>query len=215
VIPHGRVRQPPLFGPHTRSCSARPASNWLVNLSIRRCPVNAPPRPLRAGETVTLIVQLENWRVLRVADRPGWGDPSWSLQQWVDGRWCGEAMFRVSASVRDYLKARAGTIDPQAAAILEALPKRCDRDPAHPPPSREKRPAVVRPAVECPAVKAAPTKRPPTGKRAALASKFLQWRSGKPAHALAGSQAIPAAQAENNSQAPRAASALQQAEATP
>jgi hypothetical protein len=37
-----------------------------------------------------------------------------------------------------------------------------------------------------------PTKRPAsTGKRAALSSKFLQWRSGTPAHALAGSSQHP------------------------
>jgi hypothetical protein len=152
------------------------------------------------GETVTLIVQIgEIFRVLRIADRPGWGAPSWSIQRKVDGAWRGEAMFRVSASVREYLGARVA-IDADAAAILEALPKRCDRDtgfdygfrPKPPPPKRPRKTGT---------------------KRAALASKFLQWRDGKPAHALAGSQAIPAPPAEMARWAPRAAVGNADAEA--
>jgi hypothetical protein len=168
---------------------------------------------VNSGET-TLIAQInESWRVLRIADRPGWGSPSWSIQQQVDGVWCGKAVVRPAHMLREMVKAWCGRIDPDAAAILEALPKRCDRDPTRPPwpdPPKKKQP---RPPRE-PAVKATPTPAP-TGKRAALASKFLQWRDGQPVDALAGSQAIPAPQAENNAQAPRAASALQQAEAMP
>jgi hypothetical protein len=171
--------------------------------------VNPPPRPLRA-ETVTLICTIgESFRVLRIADRPGWGSPSWSIQRKVDGAWRGEAMFRVSASLRDYLKARVD-IDADAAAILARLPARSDRDPAYasPPRYQKRLPAVV------PTVKATPTKRPaPTGKRAAVAAKFLTWRDGKPAHALAGSQAIPAPPAAMAQWAPRAAPGNVDAEA--
>jgi hypothetical protein len=158
------------------------------------------------GETVTLIAQLENWRVLRVADRPGWGKPCWSIQRKVDGAWRDEAMFRVSASVREYLKARAGTIDAEAAAILARLPVRCDRDTRYdtptPPPKRPRPPPE-------PAVKATPTKRPrPAGRRAALAASFMQWQGGKPVDAAPRDPVPNPPPTENNSQAARAASAL-------
>jgi hypothetical protein len=134
------------------------------------------------SETVELIAQLNaRWRVLRIEGRPGWGPPCWLIEN-PGGNHRG-AVFRVSAMLRDYLTSRAGTIHPDAAAILEALPERCDRDRARPPPLREKkrRAQVVRPAVvvSTPQPTPQPKKRStaPTGGRDRLAAKFLSWRA--------------------------------------
>jgi hypothetical protein len=197
------------------------------------------------GETVTLICALnEDWRIMRIADRPGCGPPFWSVERKIAGDWIGQATFRTPGMILWFLEGRAGTIDADAAAILAGLPARCDQDPAYPKPPRyqtkrprpprEKRPAVVRPVVvrtkpwlalgcseatyyrrkaaakksaaENAVMMATPAKQPElTGKRAALASQFLQWRDGKPAHALAGPQPSQAPPAEMARWARRAA----------
>jgi hypothetical protein len=162
-------------------------------------------------ESVTLICTIgENWRVSRIADRPGWGAPRWLIERKVDSDWRGEATFRVAASLREYLQYNCGPIDPEAAAILAPLPARCDRDPQFPPPPRyqTKRPRKPRE----PAVVAG-------SNRAALASQFTSWRDAQAAsRPVVRSQPETAPTpppAENNAQAARAASALQQAEAKP
>jgi hypothetical protein len=128
----------------------------------------------------TLIAQLnESWRVLRIAGGPpGCGPPFWSIERKIAGDWIGQATFRTPGMILWFLHGRAGTIDPDAAAILAALPARCDQDPRYrisPPPKKRPRP------LREPAVVATPTEQPaPTGKRTALASQFLTWRDGKP-----------------------------------
>jgi hypothetical protein len=152
-------------------------------------------------ETVTLICTIgESWRVLRIADRPGWGPPIWLIERQADGGWRGEATFRVAASLREYLQYNCGPIDPEAARKLSWLPARCDRDPSYPSPPRyqTKRPRKPRePAVG--------------SNRAALVAQFTSWRDAKAASLPVVRSQPETAQnpppAENNAQAARAAPA--------
>jgi hypothetical protein len=148
-------------------------------------------------ETVTLICMVnESWRVLRIADRPGWGWPLWLIERQAD-TWCGAATFRVAASLREYLQYNCGPIDPEAAEILAALPKRCDRDPRFPAPVREKKERPPRASAAAEA------------KRAALASQFMSWRDAqKPPVVRSQTETAPnPPPGENNAQAARAAPA--------
>jgi hypothetical protein len=150
-------------------------------------------------ETVTLICTLnEDWRIVRIADRPGCGPPFWSVERKIAGDWIGQATFRTPGMILWFLHGRVGTIDPDAAAILAALPARCHQDPRYRISPPKKRPRPLRdPAV--------------VAKRTALASQFLTWRDGKPHNSpVVRSQPETAPTpppVENNSQAPRAAPA--------
>jgi hypothetical protein len=174
-------------------------------------------------ETVTLIAQInEDWRVLRIADRPGWGAPRWSIERKVDSGWRGEATFRVAATVREFVQYNCGPIDPDAARKLSWLPERCDRDPSYPSPPRypTKRPfagASKRPRLpRAPAVVATPTKREPaSSKRTALAHKFMTWRKpqNEPVVRCQPETAPTPPPAEMARRAPRAATGTVDAEA--
>jgi hypothetical protein len=98
------------------------------------------------SETVTLIAQINaGWRVLRVAGRPGWGRPAWSLQRMADGgEWQGVAVVRASHMLREMVRAWAGAVDAETAGILNALPQRCDiREPGSPPKPKPKKKRVA------------------------------------------------------------------------
>jgi hypothetical protein len=137
------------------------------------------------SETVTLVAQLSaGWRVLLVANRPGWGRPTWLLQNMVDGAWCDVALTRASGMLREIVLAKAGTVDAETAAILRDLPTRCDiREPGSPPkPKRKKRAAEAKAPVNPPTPEPAVRrmKRDAGGaKRAAVVAAFMQWRSQK------------------------------------
>jgi hypothetical protein len=136
------------------------------------------------SETLICTVN-DSWRVVRVSG-PVWGSqPTWLIQEHVDGGWRGKLAFRMTESVREFVKYRAGPVDPAAAQILASLPLRCPRDP-RPPIEKKRRPAGVRPVVPAvAAVTAAPEKRPPPPtkrqaagqRRAAVAARFLNWRA--------------------------------------
>jgi hypothetical protein len=150
------------------------------------------------GETVALICALnQDWRIMRIADRPGCGPPFWSVERKVDGDWIGQATFRTPGMILWFLEGRAGTIDPDAAKILEALPARCDQDPAYPKPPRyqTKRPR--------------PPRETAVSKRVALASQFVSWREAhnRPVVRSQPETAPNPPPAENNAPAARAAPA--------
>jgi hypothetical protein len=120
-------------------------------------------------ESVTLIAWLnERWRILRIAGRPGWGSPCWLVENLDDDR--AGAVLQVSATVREFVKARAGTISAEAAEILAKLPKRSDIGGVRPPPRKRLKAAEKRAA-------AAAAEAAATGKRAAVAKSFMSWRA--------------------------------------
>jgi hypothetical protein len=94
--------------------------------------------------TATLVAQLNpTWRIVRV-EGPRWGmGAAWLIENVTDPR--AGAVIRMAHIVREFVLYKCGDIDADAAAILAALPKRCDRYPAYanPPPEKKRRPAVT------------------------------------------------------------------------
>jgi hypothetical protein len=97
-------------------------------------------------ETIELIAQINTaWRVVRIAGREGWGPPCWHIQNVDDPR--AGAVFRMKHMVLEFVKYKCGTITPEAQAVIDALPDRCDR----PDPPKRIRIRPARPAGEAPA----------------------------------------------------------------
>jgi hypothetical protein len=107
-----------------------------------------------------------------------WGKTrGWLLQRMVDGAWCDDAIIRSAEMLRWLVQG----VDADAAAILTALPARCDFRTAAERVQKRKRPATKRAAVARPAR--------PAGagtNRAAAAAAFLTWRAEQKENAAKG-----------------------------
>jgi hypothetical protein len=79
------------------------------------------------SEAVDIEIQINSdWRIVVVAGGL-WGPRAWLLERLIDGAWCGQiAAIRSSAMLREFVKAKVGQVDADAAAQLAALPARID-----------------------------------------------------------------------------------------
>jgi hypothetical protein len=79
------------------------------------------------SEAVDIVAQLNaSWRIIVALDQVTWRRRSWVLQQLVEDVWCDRAAARTGETLRSIALARAGSVDADAAAILDALPPRVD-----------------------------------------------------------------------------------------